>query len=64
MTLGRDEVNAEFTNGGDVPRIVPARNMFTARYTLDTFSAKLLVKDVGGKAVWRPASRQPTGSRW
>jgi iron complex outermembrane receptor protein len=46
LTLGRDEVDAEFTNGGDVPRIVPARNMFTARYTLSDFSAKLLVKDV------------------
>ena len=47
LTLGRDEVNAEFTRGGgDVPRIVPVRNMFTARYTLDDFSAKLLVKDV------------------
>ena len=46
LILGRDEVDAEFTNGGDVPRIVPARNMFTARYTLSDFSAKLLVKDV------------------
>ena len=46
FTLGRDEVNAEFTAGGDVPRIVPARNMFTARYMFEDFSAKLLVKDV------------------
>jgi iron complex outermembrane receptor protein len=46
LTFGRDEVDAEFTNGGDVPRIVPARNMFTARYTLSDFSATLLVKDV------------------
>jgi iron complex outermembrane receptor protein len=46
LTLGRDEVNAEFTRGGDVPRIVPARNLLTVRYNLDDFSAKLLVKDV------------------
>ncbi len=46
LTLGRDEVNAEFTRGGDVPRIVPARNLFTVRYNLDDFSAKLFVKDV------------------
>lgn len=46
VTLGRDEVDAEFTDGRAVPRIVPARNMLTARYTLDDFSAKLLVKDV------------------
>jgi iron complex outermembrane receptor protein len=46
VTLGRDEVDAEFKDGRAVPRIVPARNMLTARYTLDDFSAKLLVKDV------------------
>jgi len=46
LTLGRDEVDAEFSKGGDVPRIVPARNLFMARYTLDSLSAKLLVKDV------------------
>ena len=46
LSLSRDEVNAEFTNGEDVPRIVPARNIFSARYTLDNFSARLLVKDV------------------
>jgi iron complex outermembrane receptor protein len=46
LSLSRDEVNAEFANGEDVPRIVPARNMFSAQYTLDNFSARLLVKDV------------------
>ena len=46
LSLSRDEVDAEFTNGEDVPRIVPARNMFSAQYTLDNFSARLLVKDV------------------
>ena len=54
LTLGRDEVDAEFTNGEDVPRIVPARNMFTARYTLDDFSAKLLVKDVERQTAVAP----------
>jgi len=46
LSLSRDEVDAEFTNGEDVPRIVPARNMFSAQYTLDNFSARLMVKDV------------------
>jgi len=46
LSLSRDEVDAEFSNGEDVPRIVPARNMFSAQYTLDNFSARLLVKDV------------------
>ena len=61
LTLGRDEVNAEFTNGGDVPRIVPARNMFTARYTLDTFSAKLLVKDVERQSSVAPGESTTGG---
>ena len=46
LTLGRDEVNAGFTNGGDVPRSAPAINVPTARYTFDDFSAKLPVKEV------------------
>ena len=29
-----------------MPRIVSARNLFSVRFTLDDFSAKLLVKDV------------------
>jgi iron complex outermembrane receptor protein len=46
LSLSRDEVDAEFNNGEDVPRIVPARNMFSVQYSLDNFSAKLFVKDV------------------
>jgi iron complex outermembrane receptor protein len=46
LSLARDEVEAEFSDGQDVPRITPARNMFTARYTLDDFSVSVLVKDV------------------
>ena len=61
LTLGRDEVDAEFTNGGDVPRIVPARNLFTARYTLDDFSAKLLVKDVERQSSVAPGESATDG---
>lgn len=61
LSLGRDEVDAEFTNGGDVPRIVPARNMFTARYTLDDFSAKLLVKDVERQTSVAPGESATDG---
>ena len=61
LTLGRDEVNAEFTNGGDVPRIVPARNLFTARYTFDDFSAKLLVKDVERQSSVAPGETSTDG---
>jgi len=61
LTLGRDEVDAEFTNGGDVPRIVPARNMFTARYTLSDFSAKLLVKDVERQTSVAPGESATDG---
>ena len=61
LTLGRDEVEAEFTNGGDVPRIVPARNMFTARYTLDDFSARLRVKDVERQTSVAPGESTTDG---
>ena len=61
LTLGRDEVDAEFTNGVDVPRIVPARNMFTARYTLDDLSAKLLVKDVERQSSVAPGESTTDG---
>jgi iron complex outermembrane receptor protein len=61
LTLGRDEVNAEFTDGRDVPRIVPARNLFTARYTLDDFSAKLLVKDVEQQSSVAPGETSTDG---
>ena len=61
LTLGRDEVDAEFTNGGDVPRIVPARNMFTARYMLNDFSAKLLVKDVERQTSVAPGESATDG---
>jgi iron complex outermembrane receptor protein len=61
LTLGRDEVDAEFTNGGDVPQIVPARNMFTARYTLSDFSAKLLVKDVERQTSVAPGESATDG---
>jgi len=61
LTLGRDEVDAKFTNGGDVPRIVPARNMFTARYTLDDFSARLLVKDVKRQTSVAPGESTTDG---
>jgi iron complex outermembrane receptor protein len=61
LTLGRDEVDAEFTSGGDVPRIVPARNMFTARYMLDDFSARLLVKDVERQTSVAPGESTTDG---
>ena len=61
LTLGRDEVTAEVTNGGDVPRIVPARNLFTARYTFDDFSAKLLVKDVERQSSVAPGETSTDG---
>jgi iron complex outermembrane receptor protein len=61
LALGRDEVDAEFTNGSDVPRIVPARNMFTARYTLSDFSAKLLVKDVERQTSVAPGESATDG---
>ena len=56
-----DEVDAEFSNGEDVPHRT-GRNIFTARYTLDDFSAKLLVKDVERQTKTAPGESVTDGS--
>ena len=46
VRLQRDEVNADFSGGGDVPRITPARNVLAFDYTLGMTSALLEIQDV------------------
>ena len=33
VTIGRDSVNGTFTDGSNIPRIVPARDIYTLSYT-------------------------------
>lgn len=46
IRLQRDAVNAEFTRGGDVPRITPARNVLAFDYTRGMTTALLEIQDV------------------
>ena len=47
LSYGRDSVTAEFSNGGNVPRIIPSRNIYSIAYLEDTLSVRLSLKDVG-----------------
>jgi iron complex outermembrane receptor protein len=46
LSFGRDVVNAQFTDGHNVPRINPARNVYTLSYAQDGIVFKLHLKDV------------------
>ena len=46
MSYGRDEINGEFSNGGNIPRLNPARNIYKLKYSQDDMSFGLMFKDV------------------
>ena len=46
LSFGRDVVNAQFTDGHNVPRINPARNVYSLSYTQNDLVFKLNLKDV------------------
>lgn len=46
VRLQRDEVNADFSGGGDVPRITPARNVLALDYSRGMTSALLEIQDI------------------
>jgi len=46
LSFGRDVVNAQFTDGHNVPRINPARNIYSLSYAQDDIVFKLHLKDV------------------
>jgi iron complex outermembrane receptor protein len=46
LSFGRDVVNAQFTDGHNVPRINPARNVYSLSYAKDDIVFKLHLKDV------------------
>ena len=46
LSFGRDVVNAQFTDGHNVPRINPARNVYSLSYAQDDMVFKLHLKDV------------------
>jgi iron complex outermembrane receptor protein len=46
LSFGRDVVNAKFADGHNVPRINPARNVYSLSYKQDDVVFKLIMKDV------------------
>ena len=47
LSFGRDDVNAEFSDGHNVPRINPARNIYSVKYANnDAYELKVTLKDV------------------
>jgi len=46
LSFGRDVVNAQFADGHNVPRINPARNVYSLSYTQNDLVFKLHLKDV------------------
>ena len=46
LSFGRDDVNAEFSDGHNVPRINPARNIYSLSYVENDWVFKLSLKDV------------------
>jgi len=46
ISFGRDVVNAQFADGHNVPRINPARNVYSLSYTQNDLVFKLYLKDV------------------
>ena len=46
VSFGRDEVNGEFSSGGNIPRLNPARNIYKLKYSQDDMTFGLMLKDV------------------
>lgn len=46
LSLGRDSVTGEFSNGSNIPRIVPARNILSVSYSGGNLLARLTYKDI------------------
>ena len=46
LSFGRDSVSAKFSDGSNIPRINPARNIYTIAYSEEDLNLKLSLKDV------------------
>ena len=46
LSFGRDEISGEFSGGGYIARLNPARNIFKVKYSQDDMSFGLVLKDV------------------
>ena len=51
LSFGRDEISGEFSGGGNIPRLNPARNIFKLKYSQDNTIFGLMFKDVEKKMI-------------
>ncbi len=49
VTIGRDSVDGTFTDGSNIPRIVPARDIYTLSYTEDNLSVDIDLIEVNAQ---------------
>ena len=49
ITVGRDSVEGTFTDGSNIPRMVPARDIYTLSYAEDNLSVDLDLTDVNAQ---------------
>ena len=49
LSVGRDSVNGKFTDGSNIPRMVPARNIYTLSYAEDNLSVDIGLTDVNAQ---------------
>ena len=49
LTIGRDSVNGTFIDGSNIPRIVPARDIYTLSYTEDNLSVDIDLTEVNAQ---------------
>jgi len=46
LSFARDSVSGEFKNGGNIPRMVPSRNIYSMSYSINDLDFRLNLKDV------------------
>jgi len=49
VTIGRDSVNGTFTDGSNIPRMVPARDIYKLSYTEDNLSVDIDLTEVNAQ---------------
>ncbi len=49
VTIGRDSVNGTFTDGSNIPRMFPARDIYTLSYTEDNLSVDIDLTEVNAQ---------------
>jgi len=50
LSIGRDSVNGTFTDGSNIPRMVPARDIYNISYTEDNLSVDIGLTEVNAQS--------------